>query len=256
MVDIQTERPQHEIPIDSAGIKGLRYPIRVLDRENEYQHTVAEVAMFVDLPKHYRGTHMSRFVEILNKYRGEIAYKELRPILSEMKKSFDARSAHLSMRFPYFISKAAPATGEKALMEYTAFFDASLSDKFCFELGVCVPITTLCPCSKEISERGAHNQRAVVTIRVRMSEFVWLEELIEFAEQSASAPVFALLKRPDEKFVTELAFDNPRFVEDVVRNIAQKLGDDSRIIYFRVEAESAESIHNHCAYAMLERDKK
>lgn len=254
MKDVQQEKPAHEIPINMAGIKGLRYPIRVLDKKNGHQDTVALVNMFVDLPRHFRGTHMSRFVEILNKYRGEITYKELRPILENIKKIFSAQCAHLSMKFPYFIEKTAPKSKSKALMEYTAFFDARLEDNdFSFELGVIVPVTILCPCSKEISDYGAHNQRAYVTIMALIKKFVWIEELIELAEKSASAPVFSMLKRSDEKAVTEQAYREPRFVEDVVRYIANELSSDSRIGKFRVEVESLESIHSHNAYAMIER---
>ncbi len=251
MHDVQMEKPAHQIPITMVGIKGLRYPIRVLDRAGGFQHTVAEVSMFVDLPEHLRGTHMSRFVEILNKYHGEIAYQHLRPILQEMKDVFGAQSAHLSMRFPYFVRREAPVTRSGMLMEYTAFFEARLAREFEFDLGVSVPVATVCPCSREISDRGAHNQRAVVTIKARMKKFVWLEELIELAERSGSSPVYAILKRPDEKFVTEHGYDNPRFVEDVVREVAQALMSDPRIASFTVEAESAESIHNHNAYAMI-----
>jgi len=255
MKDVQSQRPDQEIKINMVGIKSLKYPIKILDRTNKYQDTVATVSMFVDLPEKYRGTHMSRFVEILNKYRGEIAYKELKPVLMEMKEIFSASCAHLSMRFPYFILKRAPVSGEESLLEYTGFFEAWYSDSYKFILGASVPVTLVCPCSKEISDRGAHNQRAIITIKVEYREFVWLEELIEIAEQSASAPVYSLLKRPDEKFVTEKAYDNPKFVEDVVRDIARRLLDDSRITYFKVEAESSESIHNHNAYAMIERVK-
>lgn len=255
MKDVQSQRPDQEIKINMVGIKSLKYPIKILDRTNKYQDTVATVSMFVDLPEKYRGTHMSRFVEILNKYRGEIAYKELKPVLMEMKEVFSASCAHLSMRFPYFILKRAPVSGEESLLEYTGFFEAWYSDSYKFILGASVPVTLVCPCSKEISDRGAHNQRAIITIKVEYREFVWLEELIEIAEQSASAPVYSLLKRPDEKFVTEKAYDNPKFVEDVVRDIARRLLDDSRITYFKVEAESSESIHNHNAYAMIERVK-
>lgn len=253
MIDVQNEKPGFEYPINMVGIRKLMYPIRVLDRQNGHQLTVAEISMFVDLPKNFRGTHMSRFVEILNKFRCQMTYEEVRLILIDMKESFDAESAHIYLDFPYFIEKSAPITNSKGLLEYKAFFRASLDGGFTFELGVMVPITTLCPCSKEISERGAHNQRAIVKICIKFNEFVWIEELIECAESSASAQVYPILKRPDEKFVTEMAYDNPRFVEDIVREVAKKLLGDKRILSFKVEAESAESIHNHNAYAMIER---
>ncbi len=198
---------------------------------------------------------MSRFVEILSKFRSEMTYNEIQHILIDMKESFNAESAHINLLFPYFMEKSAPVTNSTGLLEYKAFFRASLDGAFTFELGVIVPINTLCPCSKEISGRGAHNQRATVNICVKFDEFVWIEELIEYAESSASAQVYPILKRPDEKFVTETAYDNPRFVEDVVREIAKKLLADKRITSFKVEAESAESIHNHNAYAMIEKTK-
>ncbi|MCD6594347.1 GTP cyclohydrolase I FolE2 [bacterium] len=255
MNDVQYQEPQNRIPINQVGVKNLNYPIRVLDRRNEFQSTIAEIAMFVDLPEKFRGTHMSRFIEILNKYTSEIAYKELRPVLEKMLKVFDARCAHLSMKFPYFIEKQAPVSKTPSLMKYDVFFDAKLSDTYEFELGVKVPVLTLCPCSKEISDRGAHNQRASITITIKFAEFVWLEELIDIAEQSASSPVYSLLKRPDEKFITEKSYDNPKFVEDVVRDAVKKLNDDDRITYAKIEAESSESIHNHNAYAMIELQK-
>lgn len=253
MIDIQKQKPSHELPINMVGICDLRYPIRVLDHRDKYQNTVATFSMFVDLPHNYRGTHMSRFIEILNRYSSEIAYNDLDSILMDMKRIFDANSAQLLIKFPYFILRNAPVSDAKSFSEYKAFFDAKLSNSYMFELGVEVPVTLVCPCSKEISDRGAHNQRAQVTIRVRYSEFVWLEELIEIAESSASAPIFSLLKRSDEKYVTELSYDNPKFVEDVAREIAQKLLDDERITYFKIEVKSYESIHNHNAYAMLEK---
>jgi len=255
MNDIQLERPEHEIPINQVGVRNLSYPIRVLDKTNEFQNTIADVTMLVDLPKQYRGTHMSRFIEILNKYKGEFAYKEVRPLLEELKVIFDAQCAHLSLSFPYFIEKAAPVSGAKSFLEYTAFFNSTLNDVFHFELGVKVPVSILCPCSKEISDFGAHNQRAEITIVIEFSDFVWIEELVEIAESSASSPLYTLLKRTDEKFVTEHAYDNPCFVEDVVRRVAQKLLDDSRIKKFRVETISFESIHNHNAFALLEMTK-
>ena len=255
MPDIQNGKPKHPIGIDMVGIKGLRYPIRLLDREKGHQETVAMVSMFVDLPHLYRGTHMSRFVEVLNRYRGDITYREIKPILDDIRRTFDARSAHLSMEFPYFVERPAPATAVRSLLGIEASFEARLSEeKFIFILGVKVPVTLLCPCSKEISERGAHNQRAYIGIRIFSGQsLVWLEELVELAEAVASAPVRSLLKRRDEKVVTEQAYDNPRFVEDVVRELSVRLSDDERIKWFEADVESLESIHNHNAYAKIER---
>ena len=271
MVDVQNERPDHEIPIDKVGINGLFYPIHVLDRNEEYQPTIGNFEMSVCLPKSYRGTHMSRFVAILNRHRGEITYRQIEPILREIKRDFDAKQAYIRIDFQYFISKSAPVSGEKALLPINAFFiaelgksakkmdanssESSTTDRFSFQLGVVTPVTTLCPCSREISKYGAHNQRAAVTIIVEFDGFVWIEELVEIAEAAASAPVFTLLKRPDEKYITEMAYENPRFVEDLVRNVAVTLDKDDRISYYKVEVESEESIHTHNAIAMIERNK-
>jgi len=253
MRDIQSEEDPRRIEIDKVGVKELSYPIIVLDRANKLQHTVARVNMFVNLPHNFRGTHMSRFVEILNKYRGQITMKNMGPILRKMREVFRAESAHLEIDFPYFVEKEAPVSKAKSLMSYGCRFIGSLSKKEDFLLEVRVPVNTLCPCSKEISERGAHNQRGEVRLQVRFKEFVWIEELISLVEASASSGLYSLLKREDEKWVTENAYDHPAFVEDVVRSVAEKLLNDPNITWFAVEAETQESIHNHNAYAFLER---
>ncbi len=255
MKDVQAQRPKHELPIDKVGITKLKYPVKVLDKAQKYQDTVAEVTMWVALPKQFRGTHMSRFVETLEKFRSEIAYDGMEAMLDELLATFSAESAAIEMKFPYFIEKAAPVTCAKSFLEYEAFFNAQIKGKYNFTLGVVVPITALCPCSKEISQFGAHNQRAKLTIAVEFSQFVWLEELVEIAEKAASAQIFTLLKRPDEKFVTEYAFENAKFVEDIVRDAAAELFADSRIEKFIVECESFESIHNHSAFATISGSK-
>ena len=213
--------------------------------------------MYVDLPRHFRGTHMSRFLEILNKYRGEITLRRMGEILLEMKDVLEANCSHLEMSFPYFMEKEAPVSKSKSFMRYDAFFVASYKDEPDYILGVRVPVTTLCPCSKEISYAGAHNQRSFIEIRVRYQKdnFVWLEELIDIAESSASCEIYSLLKRPDEKYVTEKAYENPRFVEDVTRDVAQKLDEFEKVTWYYIEVENMESIHNHNAYAMIERHK-
>lgn len=251
--DIQNQPDFRKISIDKVGVKDIRYPIVVLDKKNKFQHTIASVNMYVDLPHHFKGTHMSRFIEILNEYRGEITVKNFPTILKKMKDRFDARTAHLDVEFPYFIEKKAPVSGAKGLMEYRCRFSGSLGEKKDFVLEIIVPVTTLCPCSKEISEKGAHNQRGMVKIRIRFKGFVWIEDIIKVIEASASSPVYSILKRHDEKYVTEHAYDNPKFVEDVVRDVAAKLGRFKEVTYFTVEAENWESIHNHSAYAYLER---
>lgn len=256
MIDVQ-KRPDHRnLDIDKVGVKGVTYPILVLDRENRQQATIATVNMYVDLPRHFKGTHMSRFLEVLNRYRGEMTMHRMPDLLREMRDHLEAETAHLELEFPYFREKEAPVSRIRSLLDYKAFFKGSINGEMDFVLGVQVPVTSLCPCSKEISAVGAHNQRSVITVQVRMAGFVWLEELIETVEASASCELFSLLKREDEKFVTERAYANPAFAEDIVRNVAERLRDDERITWFSVEAENFESIHNHSAYAFLEMDKR
>ncbi|MFP4459260.1 MAG: GTP cyclohydrolase FolE2 [Candidatus Zixiibacteriota bacterium] len=251
MNDVQNESPSHKIAIDRVGVRNLRYPIIVLDRSNEKQQTVASVSMFVDLPESYRGTHMSRFIEILNRHRGKMTSDQVAMVTKEMQDVFNASQAHFKVEFDYFIEKKAPVTGHDSLLSIDCFFEGNRGDDYHFILGVRVPVLTLCPCSKEISDRGAHNQRAYVDIQVEFEEFIWIEELVEVAEQSASAPIYPLIKRPDEKFITELAFDNPVFVEDLARNIAKVLDSDKRIYAYKIQVESHESIHTHNAFACI-----
>lgn len=253
LADIQDLPDDRNIRIKKVGVKDIRYPITVRDKKNGIQHTVASVNMFVDLPQHFKGTHMSRFVEILNAYRGDIAIRNFSKILSDMKQKLKAKSAHLEIEFPYFIEKEAPVTHSKGLMEYICRFCGSSNEVEDFYVGIVVPVTTLCPCSREISDRGAHNQRSIVTVNVRFKRFFWIEDIIELVEQSASCDVYSILKRPDEKYVTEKAYDNPMFVEDIVREVALKLSKDDNITWFTVEAENFESIHNHSAYAFVEK---
>jgi len=254
MIDVQNRRDERNIEIRKVGVKNIRYPITVLDREKGLQHTVASVNMYVDLPHHFKGTHMSRFIEILNKHRGDIAIKSLARILKDVKKTLKAKSAHLEIEFPYFIEKEAPVTKARGLMEYICRLCGSNDNNGDedFYVGIDVPITTVCPCSKEISDYGAHNQRGVVTVNLRFRKFIWIEEIIELVEQSASCEVYSILKRPDEKFVTERAYEHPMFVEDVVREVAQRLSSDPNITWFSVESENFESIHSHSAYAYVE----
>ncbi|MBT0652658.1 GTP cyclohydrolase FolE2 [Geomobilimonas luticola] len=254
--DVQKSRDTRRVPINKVGVKDISYPIVVMDKLKKVQHTVARVNMYVDLPHQFKGTHMSRFVEILNSYREQIALDKMETMLEEMKQKLGASSAHLEIEFPYFIEKRAPVSGARSLMEYTCAFRASLNDTFDFVLEVRVPLTSLCPCSKELSRYGAHNQRSVMTVQVRYREFIWIEDLVTLMESCGSSPVYSLLKRQDEKFVTEQAFENPRFVEDMVREATLRLTADENISWFSVEAENFESIHNHSAYAAVERDKR
>ena len=255
MKDVQNQPDLRNISIDRVGVKNLRVPITVLDRARKTQQTVGSINMYVSLPHHFRGTHMSRFVEILNEEHAALHIDTVGKILEKMKVKLNAEEAHMEVEFPYFIEKSAPASKTKSLMEYGCSYVGTLGDKKDFILGVEVPVTTVCPCSKEISARGAHNQRSMVRIQVRIRKFMWIEELVEIAESAASSPIYALLKRSDEKAVTEHAYDNPRFVEDVVREVAQRLDRDPRITWYRVESENFESIHNHNAYATIERTR-
>lgn len=257
MQDKQSERDQRGVKIDKVGVRGLRHPIVVRDLANKTQNTVATISMSVDLPHHFKGTHMSRFVEILNEHGRIIHVENIPDIVQAMRKRLDAENAHLEIQFPYFIRKKAPATKSPGMMDYVATFIANTQKReIDFVLGVEVPVTTLCPCSKAISMRGAHNQRGVVQVQTRSSRTIWIEELISKVEKSASSELFSLLKRADEKHVTELAYDNPVFVEDLVRNVAVQMKKDPRVKWYRIEAENFESIHNHNAFAVVEGTNK
>jgi len=255
MPDIQKSGDTRNIPIDKVGVKDISYPIVVMDKKKKFQHTIARINMYVDLPHQFKGTHMSRFVEILNSYREEIALDKLEVMLAEMKKKLGATTAHLEMEFPYFIEKKAPVSKAKSLMEYTCSFAATLAEDFDFVLGITVPVTSLCPCSKELSVYGAHNQRSMISIKVKYRNFIWIEELVSLVESCGSSPVYSLLKRVDEQYVTERAYENPKFVEDIVREVTEKLFAEPDITWFSVEAENFESIHKHSAYAFIERKK-
>ena len=253
--DKQNERDFRKLRIDKVGLRGLRFPIRVRDKARAFQNTIATIGMFVDLPHHFKGTHMSRFVEVLNAHGSLIHVENITGILRALQNKLDAATAHLEIEFPYFLSKKSPVSRQESLMDYTARFDATATDgKEDFVLTVKANVTTLCPCSKAIAKYGAHNQRGEVTVRIRSREIVWIEDLIAMIESSASSELYALLKRQDEKAVTERAYENPVFVEDLVRNVAVKLNADRRVTWYKVEAENFESIHNHNAYACIEKD--
>ncbi|QLA20413.1 GTP cyclohydrolase FolE2 [Desulfolutivibrio sulfoxidireducens] len=257
MQDVQRGPAEVPIPLDRVGIKGITLPLLVRDRELGRQHTVAEVELSVDLPADFKGTHMSRFVEALESWAGVLDYGAFKVLLVDLKRRLEARNAHLTFRFPYFVRKAAPVSGAMGRMDYECLVSGELvGEAFTLTLGVDVPVMTVCPCSLAISEQGAHSQRAVVRIRCRGEGFVWLEELIGIAERAGSSPVHALLKREDEKFVTEAAFANPVFVEDVARSVAQSLAGHPRVAWYLVEVESHESIHNHSAFAGIEGRKE
>ena len=254
--DVQSRADTRRIPINKVGIKNIYYPVRERDRSGGEQHTVASFNMYVNLPHDFKGTHMSRFVEILNMHEREISVKSFRDMLTELTERLDAHSGHIVMSFPYFVSKRAPASGVESLMDYRAtLIGERRGGRSHIFIEVVVPVTSLCPCSKRISDYGAHNQRSHITIKVRPSCFMWIEELIELAEQEASCELYSILKRPDEKYVTERAYDNPKFVEDIVRDIAVRLNKDERVREYVVASENFESIHNHSAYACIEHDK-
>ncbi|HPC73808.1 MAG TPA: GTP cyclohydrolase FolE2 [Syntrophales bacterium] len=255
MIDVQNRTDDRNLDIKKVGVKGIHYPVVVLDRAKGVQHVNATVNMYVNLPHHFKGTHMSRFIEILNEYRGRINIKTFRVILGRMREKLHAKSAHMEIEFPYFIEKSAPVTGAKSIMDYVcSFIGEDDGEKTDFKVGVMVPVTTVCPCSKEMSLRGAHTQRSIVRVNVRFRRFFWIEDLIRLVEDSASGEVYSLLKRPDEKYVTERSYENPMFVEDVVRSVAEKLSADENFIWYSVESENIESIHNHSAYAYLEKE--
>ncbi len=261
MIDIQKQRDYRNIPIDKVGIKELRYPIKVLDKRNGMQSTVARINMYVDLPHQAKGTHMSRFVQMLHTFRSQVSLESITHILEDMKKTLEAQSSHIEMTFPYFVEKHSPMTDSKGLMDYTCSIMGTSSSrgaesKSDLMVKVGVPITSVCPCSKEISDFGAHNQRGEVLVSTRFKKFIWIEDIIQLVENAASCDVFSVLKREDEKYVTEHAYQNPKFVEDVVRDVSKVLMKDDNITWFSVSAENFESIHNHSAYAYIERDRK
>jgi GTP cyclohydrolase I len=256
IADVQNNPDNRQIPINKVGIKDIRHPVRVKDRSEGEQHTIATFNMYVDLPHNFKGTHMSRFVKLLNSHEREISVESFDEIMVNMATLLDAESGHVEMSFPYFINKEAPVSKVKSLLDYDVTLIGEITGgKTTMTIKVVVPVTSLCPCSKEISDYGAHNQRSHVTVTARTQGFVWIEDLIDIIEQEASCEIFGLLKRPDEKYVTERAYDNPKFVEDMVRDVAARLNADDRITAYTLESENFESIHNHSAYALIEKVK-
>lgn len=255
--DVQNTPDVRQIAIDKVGIKSIRHPVMIKDKTGGAQHTVAVFNMYVHLPHNFKGTHMSRFVEILNMNEHAISIESFETILREMVQRLEAESGHIEMTFPYFVNKAAPISGVKSLLDYEVTFIGGIKKgKYEITVKVLVPVTSLCPCSKRISDYGAHNQRSHVTVTALINDFIWIEDIIDLVEAQASCQLYGLLKRPDEKYVTERAYDNPKFVEDMVRDVAAKLNLEKRIDAYTVESENFESIHNHSAYALIERDKR
>lgn len=256
VADVQGTPDTRRISIDKVGIKDIRHPVRISDRSGGEQHTVATFSMFVELPHNFKGTHMSRFVQILNRHEREISVRTFRHMIGETTELLEADNGRIEMRFPYFINKKAPVSGVESLIDYdVTLIGEKKPGRSTMHLKVQVPVTSLCPCSKEISAYGAHNQRSHVSVSVESHAFIWIEEIVDIVESEASCELYGLLKRVDEKHVTERAYDNPKFVEDMVRDIAARLNDDERVMAYTVEAENFESIHNHSAYAQVSRDK-
>ncbi len=256
MSDQQSERDHRQLRIDKVGVRNLRFPVQIRDKAHELQNTVATIGLFVDLPEEFKGTHMSRFVEVLNSHGSVIHVENIPDILKAMQTRLHAHAAHLEMRFPFFMTKKAPVSGKEGVMDYEVGFDAALEgEKLDFVLTVKANVTTLCPCSKAISQYGAHNQRGEVTVQIRSSKLIWIEDLIRWIESCGSSEMYSLLKRVDEKAVTERAYENPVFVEDLVRNVALRLNEHPDIFWYQVEAENQESIHNHNAYACIEKHR-
>jgi len=254
MHDKQSEADYRKLRIDKVGVRGLRFPIQIRDKERTLQNTIATIGMFVDLPHEFKGTHMSRFIEVLNSHGHIVHVENITDILHAMQARLKSDVAHLEMEFPFFMTKKAPVSGMESVMDYMARFDATAVGKeIDFVLTVKAAVTTLCPCSKAISRHGAHNQRGVVTVQLRSVKTIWIEDVIALVESSASSELYSLLKRQDEKAVTERAYENPVFVEDLVRNVALKLNEHPDVTWYKVEAENFESIHNHNAYASIEK---
>ena len=255
--DVQSQSDSRRLNIDKVGVKDIRYPIIVRDRSQGQQNTIASINMYVNLPHQFKGTHMSRFLEVLSGQDRAISVADLPDILRTIQQRLTAEEAHIELEFPYFIRKAAPISKIAALMDYRVGFSGVLKkNQYHLTLQVMVPATPLCPCSKELADYGAHNQRSHVTVTLGFKKFIWVEEIIDLVERNASSPLFPVLKRPDEKYVTEQAYDNPMFVEDMVRSVAADLEKDPRVTWYTVESENFESIHNHSAYAFLEGGQK
>ncbi|MCI5226415.1 MAG: GTP cyclohydrolase I FolE2 [Candidatus Electrothrix sp. AX2] len=258
MIDVQKSFDTRNINIDQVGVKNIKHPIQIRERCGKQQHTVASFNMYVGLPHQFKGTHMSRFVEMLNEHEDEITVQSFMQMAEEMIGRLDAESGYIEMTFPYFVIKPAPVSEIKSLLDYQVTFISRIDgqEKNTMLIKVVVPVTSLCPCSKEISDYGAHNQRSSVTLTVQANRFLWIEDLIDIVEKQASCEIYGVLKRPDEKYVTEKAYDNPKFVEDIVRDIALVLNDCDKVTSYTVESENFESIHNHSAFALIQRNKQ
>ncbi|MEA4883800.1 MAG: GTP cyclohydrolase FolE2 [Clostridia bacterium] len=253
MQDVQNRPDDRGIDIQKVGVKNVHLPLQIATKEGAWQSVLGNIALSVELPMQFKGTHMSRFMEVLLPWsKKPISNQEIVAILKDTCDALSARRADISIRFKYFVTKCAPVSGKESVLDYNCEFSASLDGRrHTFVMGVEVPVTSCCPCSKEISEFGAHNQRTMIRARVRFSSagFLWLEDLIALLESQGSCEIFPLLKREDEKYVTEAAYSNPKFVEDILRDVVIALRSESRVRWFDAECESHESIHNHSAFA-------
>lgn len=254
MVDVQARADERNVPIKRVGIRNLKHPVTVLDKANGTQRTIATVNLFASLPHHFKGTHMSRFLEVFDEYVENFHMKHFLAMLDQIRRSLEAEWSYGEIDFPYFIRKHAPASGQPSMMDYRCRFIGEVGpEKRDFFVGIDVPVLTVCPCSKEISTRGAHNQRGMVTVTVKLGPFFWIEDVIALVEDSASAGLFTLLKRDDERYITEHAYDHPVFVEDLVREVVVRVEGLEQFPWFSVEATNFESIHHHDAFAYTER---
>lgn len=255
MVDVQSMKDERRVPIQKVGVKGVRYPITLKDKAAQVQHTTAVVNLYADLPHDFKGTHMSRFIEVFEEYRFDLSMPNFLRMLDKIRVELEVETAYSDLHFPYFIQKTAPVSGQTSIMSYECSYEGRVSGEgHSFLVGVSVPVQTVCPCSKAISSQGAHNQRGLVTLKVALGPFFWFEDMIAIVEDSASSDLYTLLKREDEKYVTERSYDRPRFVEDLVREVYLKVDALGKFPKFSVEAENYESIHNHSAYAYVEKN--
>tara|TARA_B100000287_G_scaffold420454_1_gene459858 strand:+ start:580 stop:1464 length:885 start_codon:yes stop_codon:yes gene_type:complete len=254
--DTQNNADSRNIPINRVGIKDIAYPILITDKDKITQNVVGNFVMSVSLPPEKKGTHMSRFVEVIDKQKKAISVENFEDLVKTTAKTLQSDTAFISLDFTYFKNKSAPVTGVKSLLDYKVNFSAeSKNNRHNKFITVTVPVTSLCPCSKNISDYGAHNQRSNISATIRLKETIWIDEIIEILEKQASCQIYGLLKRPDEKYVTEEAYNNPKFVEDMIRDLAITLNKDDRVLAYKIESENFESIHNHSAYAYIEKDK-
>jgi len=256
MEDVQGSHDTRQIPINRVGIKDIQHPITVADRNGHSSASIATFSMSVNLPHDQKGTHMSRFIQMLNESETVVSAKSFHKLLQDMVTRLEAQAGYIELQFPFFIEKTAPVSGVKSLMDYQVNLIGQVEDgHLTSTLEVTVPVKSLCPCSKKISEYGAHNQRSHITVGINCTPRMWLSELVEMVESQASADLYAILKRPDEKYITEKAYNNPKFVEDVVRDVANEFDECEKISRYYVHAENFESIHNHSAFAIIEHDK-